>query len=78
MPGLLTHDLRMHRTAVDHRAVAFRRAHVHLGQEAQRFVRFGVEVRSDPLTLGHHVSVRSQHPELLGKRWFGLLVANPD
>ena len=77
MPGLLTHDLRVHGTAVDHRTVAFRRAHVHLGQEAQRFVRFGVEVaamRSRSATmLGSF-----QRPELLAKRWFGLLVANPD
>jgi hypothetical protein len=78
MPGLLAHDFWMHRAAVDDRTVAFWGAHVHLGHEAERFVRIRVKVRRDPLALGRHVGVRSQHAELLGERWLGLLVTNSD
>jgi hypothetical protein len=78
VPGLLAHDLRMHRTRVDDGTVAFRRAHVHLGEKAKGLVGLGVKVRSDPLALGRHVRVRSQHPELLGQRRLRRLLANSD
>src|SRR5690242_7302886 len=78
VPWFLTHDVWVHWAAVDDGPVAFRRAHVHFGEEAKRLVRLGVEVGRDSLSLGRHVLVRSEHGELLGQRWLGSLFANPD
>ena len=72
----LLHHLRVHRAGIDHGA--FRRLHLHLRDESHRLVRLGVEVRSNPLPLRHHVGVRAQDLELLLERVRRAILAHVD
>ena len=78
MARLVADDLGVHRAGVDDRPIALRRAHVHLGDEGQGLVGLCIEVRLNPLPLGHHVGVRAQDLELLLERRLGPLLAHAD
>ena len=74
--GLVADHLRVHGAGVDDRA--FRRLHVHLGDEGECLVRLCVEIGGDPLALGDHVGVRAEDFELLRVRRLDPLVAHVD
>ena len=78
MAGLLADHLRVHRAGVDDRPVPLRGVHVHLGDERDRLVGLGVQIRREALPLGRHVRVGAQDLELLTQRRLGGLVADGD
>ena len=68
--GRLADDLRVHRTRVDERLAGgdVGLAHVHLRHEGQSLVRWRVDQRREPLTLGGQLGVDAQVQEHVGER----------